>query len=1191
MKTYLNYLFLLSFLFLVTRVAAQTPVNDGWSEMGNASYNSEIFSMAFVDSNIGYAVGSGGAYLKTTDGGTTWTAQNIGVVLDLKQIIFRNDTLGYMHGSHGGHLSKFLRTIDGGISWVEIPSTGGAAIYNMFFLSDSVGWLACGSKYFKTTNRGDTWDITLKSAYNTIFDINFISSDTGFLASNSSNYLQRTTDGGNTWEISNSDYISDIEFPSSDNGYISKLTGSLPRMLRTIDQGENWTDASIGISLGIKGMKFINDSTGFCWGSGYGRIYMTNNYGDSWSQVYNKLSAQINGVQISPSGVLYAFGKNGLILNSTNGTVWDTTHVGQINGTLNRVAFTDDNTGYAVGENGIVMKTMDAAVTWEMDNIGTTNHLRDINFISPSTGFIIGDGSKIYKTSNAGVNWVSRNSGYTSSQSYGIEMVNGSIGYAGGQNGVFKTINGGDNWTITSLTNSSYSIQCLGVDTVFSGHANKVFSSYNGGFNWNEFPLAEAVFALHFFDSQYGFIGNSWGRVYKTTDGGATVTQKYNCTFAINELVFINDTTGYFVADGGYIGKTVDAGETWVQVASGTTRDLQSICFSSDGTGYIVGKEGLMMRKAVVPTHTISFNIINLGGDPIIDATLKLNGASYPVGTYSVSGLIEGSYQYQISKTGYLTQSGTVHLVSDSVIDITLANLDIPVALNATDITHLGFTANWNTVSQADSYLLYVSNDDFATYLPTYDGLLLTGTSKIVDGLLPETTYSFKLKSQNTHGITEFSNTISVVTLPLPTYSLSFDVVDLEGNPIMDATLMFNSTSHPAGNYSVSSLIEGSYDYEISKTGYLTKSGTVHLVSDSVIHIELLIDLDIPVALDATDISHFGFTANWNAVGGADGYLLFVSADDFVTHLPGYDGLLLTGTSKIIDGLLPETTYSYKLKSQNTHGITEFSNTISVVTLPLPTYSLSFVVVDLEGDPITDATLMFNSTSHPAGNYSVSSLIEGSYDYEISKTGYLTKSGTVHLVSDSVIHIELLIDLDIPVALDATDISHSGFTANWNAVSQADSYLLFVSADDFVTHLPGYDASPVSATSKIIEGLLPETTYSYKLKSQNDVGISEFSNVISLTTTQAVGIESNIGLGLKIYPNPASQEVIVLSGDEMINSISIVDLQGKVLMNLILTINPNELQKIDISNITKGYYFVIVTCDNGNKKIAKLIIE
>ncbi|MDD4148631.1 MAG: YCF48-related protein [Bacteroidales bacterium] len=765
MKTYFNYLLLLSFLFLVTRVAAQTPVNDGWSEIGNASYNSEIFSMAFVDSNIGYAVGSGGAYLKTTDGGTSWTAQDIGVVLDLKQIIFRNDTLGYMHGSHGSHLSKFLRTIDGGISWVEIPASEGSRINNMFFLSDSVGWLAGGSKYYKTSDRGETWDVTQMNGYNDIYDIYFINNDTGFLASNSSNFFQKTIDGGNTWALSNNDYISDIEFPSSDNGYISKLNGSIPRMLRTTDQGASWTDAATGLNIGIKRMKFINDSTGFCWGSGYDRIYMTNNYGDSWNIVYNNISVQINGVEISPSGVLYAFGKNGLILSSTNGTDWNTIHIGQINGALNRVTFTDDNTGYAVGENGIVMKTMDAAVTWEMENIGTTNNLRDINFISPSTGFIIGDNNEIYKTSDAGANWGLSNNGYTSTEGYCIEMVDNLIGYVGGINGVYKTTNGGDNWTITAPTNRSYSLQFFSSDTILSGSMLKFFSSNNGGSSWNEFEMAQSIYSLYFFDSQYGFLCNHWGRGYKNTDGGGTVNQKHNCSFGINELVFINDTTGYFVADAGYIGKTIDAGETWFQVASGTTRDLQSICFSSDGTGYIVGSEGFMLRKAVVPTYSLSFNVSNLVGDPIIDATLKLNSASYPAGTYSVSGLIGGNYQYQISKTGYLTQSGTVSLVSDSIIDISLADLAIPVALNATDITYLGFTANWNEVSGADGYLLYVSNDNFSTFLPTYEGLSVTGTSKIIDGLLPETTYSYKLKSQNEHGVSEFSNTISVITL------------------------------------------------------------------------------------------------------------------------------------------------------------------------------------------------------------------------------------------------------------------------------------------------------------------------------------------------------------------------------------------------------------------------------------------
>lgn len=182
-------------------------------------------------------------------------------------------------------------------------------------------------------------------------------------------------------------------------------------------------------------------------------------------------------------------------------------------------------------------------------------------------------------------------------------------------------------------------------------------------------------------------------------------------------------------------------------------------------------------------------------------------------------------------------------------------------------------------------------------------------------------------------------------------------------------------------------------------------------------------------------------------------------------------------------------------------------------------------------------------------------------------------------------------DLNIPVALNATDITPIGFTANWNTVSGADNYLLYVSADNFSTYLPTYDGLLVTGTSKIIDGLLPETTYSYKLKSQNTHGITGFSNTISVTTLQTVKVENMENLSLSIYPNPASQEIVIQSGNETLNSISIIDLQGKVLMNLMLTINPNESQVIDISTITKGCYFVIATCNDGSRKITKLIIE
>ena len=86
-----------------------------------------------------------------------------------------------------------------------------------------------------------------------------------------------------------------------------------------------------------------------------------------------------------------------------------------------------------------------------------------------------------------------------------------------------------------------------------------------------------------------------------------------------------------------------------------------------------------------------------------------------------------------------------------------------------------------------------------------------------------------------------------------------------------------------------------------------------------------------------------------------------------------------------------------------------------------------------------------------------------------------------------------------PVATAASDVTSSGFKANWNPVSGISDYLLFVSKDnppsDFVIN-----GKEVSGTSHEVEGLESNTPYYYFLKSKDGANVSKESNVISLVT-------------------------------------------------------------------------------------------
>jgi photosystem II stability/assembly factor-like uncharacterized protein len=103
------YIFLVA-LVMINSAAAQ------W-EQQNSETTEDLNSVYFTDSNTGYAVGTGGTILKTTNGGLNWTPQNSNTSLTLTSVYFPKTDTGYAVGAE-----IILKTTDGGENWTSQTS-------------------------------------------------------------------------------------------------------------------------------------------------------------------------------------------------------------------------------------------------------------------------------------------------------------------------------------------------------------------------------------------------------------------------------------------------------------------------------------------------------------------------------------------------------------------------------------------------------------------------------------------------------------------------------------------------------------------------------------------------------------------------------------------------------------------------------------------------------------------------------------------------------------------------------------------------------------------------------------------------------------------------------------------------------------------------------------------------------------
>jgi len=149
--------------------------------------------------------------------------------------------------------------------------------------------------------------------------------------------------------------------------------------------------------------------------------------------------------------------------------------------------------------------------------------------------------------------------------------------------------------------------------------------------------------------------------------------------------------------------------------------------------------------------------------DMLTDYPLELAHSYDAVHTVDVSEI--GQYFYRV-KVLY----ETVESEYSNIVNVAMPTL----ALDATQIGSGAFTANWQTVADADDFLLDVAEDsEFANILTGYNERSVgTGGSFSVSGLDAETDYFYRLKTVYGSALSPASNTVMLRTQVLNTENL-----------------------------------------------------------------------------------------------------------------------------------------------------------------------------------------------------------------------------------------------------------------------------------------------------------------------------------------------------------------------------------------------------------------------------------
>lgn len=285
-----------------------------------------LTGLDFRDAANGWAYGSPGIFLRTRDGGATWSKEDPPIPGQVESINRGPGGWAYLslQGQPPGEPSRrayFYRSSDGGESWahVETQSAVGPATYSSkayAFASPSQGIsIPRGSGLLATTDSGRTWIVVLHDIKGE--QAQFVDSQKGFLVgAGLEGSMGITEDGGRTWRMIRLDSVGrgphgslSVHFPTPRTGFVTGyFATSIPYRQyvgKTTDGGATWRALRTGTDSLLTSIHFLDSLRGFAAGWG-GLLIQTQDGGETWQTLNTGTTEQIKRLVSAPGGGLYA---------------------------------------------------------------------------------------------------------------------------------------------------------------------------------------------------------------------------------------------------------------------------------------------------------------------------------------------------------------------------------------------------------------------------------------------------------------------------------------------------------------------------------------------------------------------------------------------------------------------------------------------------------------------------------------------------------------------------------------------------------------------------------------------------------------------------------------------------------------------------------------------------------------------
>ncbi len=306
-------------------------------------------------------------FILVSDTSSQWIIQNSGTSVNLRSIYFLNSSTGFACGSSG----TLIKTTNGGTNWNPLVSGITSEINSIHFIDPNTGF-ACanGGNLIMTTNAGANWSPLTSGVTDNLYSISFSGTANG-VCSGSGGTLLFTSNGGLNWIVAANGFLSSyygvfmVSTASAFAGGVNTIFQ--PLFARTSNGGANWSYGAFYLNSNegnLRDLYFFTANTGIAvsnvW-DGRGGVSLTTNGGMNWTTQFQTYA--LNCVDFSGTNTGFAAGINGSIIKTTDGgTTWLPQSSG-VTSILRSIEFIDSLTGFACGDGGVILKTTNGGVT------------------------------------------------------------------------------------------------------------------------------------------------------------------------------------------------------------------------------------------------------------------------------------------------------------------------------------------------------------------------------------------------------------------------------------------------------------------------------------------------------------------------------------------------------------------------------------------------------------------------------------------------------------------------------------------------------------------------------------------------------------------------------------------------------------------------------------------------------------